>query len=303
MADALLLQKLGYPDLGVLHAEPVQNAGVHHYAGLAVCKGGGLYIPALHHLDDGQTELLGKVPVPVVVGGHGHDSAGAVAYKDVVGDEDGYLSAVHRVDGCNTHELYARLLLGNLGALEVGLSGRLGLILTDLVHIAELIGPLLYIGVLWGDDHICGPIQGVGPGGVYPELIPGGGIEVHLRAGGSAYPVLLLEPDPLGIVHLVQVVYQPLGVLGDLQHPLRFDLVHHLAAAALANAVDHLLVGKHALAAGAPVDVHLLLIGKAVLIELQEYPLGPLVILRVDGGYLPAPVEGYAQGLYLPLIP
>ena len=157
--------------------------------------------------------------------------------------------------------------------------------------------------MLRGDYHICGPIEGVGPGGVDFKLIPGAGVEVHLRAGGASYPVLLLETDPLGIVHLVQVVYEPLGILGDLQHPLALYLVHHLAAAALAHAVYDLLVCEHALAAGAPVDVHLLLIRQPVLIELQKYPLGPLVILRVDGGYLPAPVEGDAQGLYLPLVP
>ena len=53
------------------------------------------------------------------------------------------------------------------------------------------------------------------------------------------------------------------------------------------------------LAGGAPVHVHLFLVGKPRLKQLQEDPLGPLVVLRVGGGDLPAPVEGDAQGLDL----
>ena len=48
-----------------------------------------LHVAALDHLDDGQAELLGKLPVALVVAGHAHDDAGAVAHEDIVGDEDG----------------------------------------------------------------------------------------------------------------------------------------------------------------------------------------------------------------------
>ncbi len=55
-------------------------------------------VAALDHLDDGQAELLGELPVAGVVGGHGHDGAGAVGRQDVIGDEDGDLLVVDRVD-------------------------------------------------------------------------------------------------------------------------------------------------------------------------------------------------------------
>ena len=43
-------------------------------------------IVALDHRDDRQAELAGELEVAVVVRGHGHDGAGAVAHHHVVGD-------------------------------------------------------------------------------------------------------------------------------------------------------------------------------------------------------------------------
>ena len=65
-----------------------------------------------------------------------------------------------------------------------------------------------------------------------------------------------------------------------------------LAAAALADAVDDFLVCQHALTAGTPVDVHFLLVGEALLVQLQEDPLSPLIILGVGGVDLTVPVKG-----------
>ena len=72
-----------------------------------------------------------------------------------------------------------------------------------------------------------------------------------------------------------------------------------LAAAALAHAVDHLLIGQHALAAGAPVDGHLLFVGQAFFEKLEEDPLGPLVVAGIGGIDLPVPIEGETEALEL----
>ena len=117
----------------------------------------------------------------------------------------------------------------------------------------------------------------------------------------AADPVALLGLDPLDVVHIVQVVDEAVGVGRDLEHPLALDALHHRAAAPLADAVDHFLVGQHHLAAGAEVDGGLLLVGKALLVELQEDPLGPLVVFGIGGVDLAVPVKGEAQGLQLAL--
>ena len=114
-----------------------------------------------------------------------------------------------------------------------------------------------------------------------------------------ANPVLLLELHPLNVVQTLQVVDEPVGILGNPQHPLALLLPDHRCAAALADALYHFLIGQDALAAGAPVHRHLGLIGQAMLEHLEENPLGPLEILRIRGVDLPVPVEAIAQGLQL----
>ena len=88
-------------------------------------------------------------------------------------------------------------------------------------------------------------------------------------------------------------------VSGDLQHPLGFDLVNNFTAAALTDAVDNLFVCQNAFAGGAPVDGHLFFVGQTVLKELEENPLRPLVVFRINGADLTAPVEGDAERLNL----
>ena len=61
-------------------------------------------------------------------------------------------------------------------------------------------------------------------------------------------------------------------------------------AAALAPAVDDLLVGEDGGAGGAPVHKGALPAGEAALEEPQEEPLGPAVVLRFAGGHLAVPV-------------
>lgn len=57
--------------------------------------------------------------------------------------------------------------------------------------------------------------------------------------------------------------------------------------------------GKADLAGGAEVDRDLRLIGKAVLKELQEDPLGPFIIVGVGGVHLARPVKREAEPLQL----
>ena len=230
---------------------------------------------------------------------HRHDRAGAVGNEHIVGDEDRDLRAGQRVDGFHAFEPHAGLILRDLGALEIGFFRGLGLIRTDLLQIGELVRPLLDERVLRGNNHVRGAVQRIGARRIDGERIARRRLEIDLGAFGAADPVFLLRFDALRVIDEVEIVDQPLRISRNLQHPLGFNLVDDLAAAALADAVDDLLVREHALAGGAPVDVHLLLIGQPRFEQLEENPLGPLVILRIGGGNLPAPVKADAQGLDL----
>ena len=98
---------------------------------------------------------------------------------------------------------------------------------------------------------------------------------------------------------VLEVVEQAVGVGGDAQHPLAHRHAHDGVAAALALAVDHLLVREHRAEGGTPVDGHLGLVGEAALVELLEDPLGPAHVARVGGVDLARPVVGEAQRLEL----
>ena len=102
-------------------------------------------------------------------------------------------------------------------------------------------------------------------------------------------------------IKAVQVREKPVGILGNFEHPLAFNLSYNLASAAFANAAYHLFVGKHAFAGGTPVNRHLFFVGKTLFVKLQKDPLGPLIILRVGGVYLARPVKREAQTFKLAL--
>ena len=71
--------------------------------------------------------------------------------------------------------------------------------------------------------------------------------ELDPRALGAADPVALHRLDVSRPVDLVEALDQPVGVVGDLEEPLLELAALDDGAAALAAAVDDLLVGEHGL--------------------------------------------------------
>ena len=233
------------------------------------------------------------------MGRHSHNGAGAVRGQHIVGNKDRDFRIVDRVDAHHALQAHAGLILIHLGALKIGLMRRFLLIGAHRVQVLQLVRPLFNQRVLRRNNHISGAEQGVRPGGVHGQGVAHRGAKVHLCTGGTADPILLLHLDPINKVQVVQIIHQPLGIGSDLQHPLALVLADHLAAAALAHAVDHFFVGQHALTRGAPVHGHFLLVSQALFEHLEEDPLGPLVVFRIGGIDLPGPVKAKAQRLEL----
>ena len=301
LAPALFHGILLHGGDGFLHGHAVEETGVDH-DGLVILGNKGLLgdIAALDHLNDGKAELFSEIPVALVVAGHAHDDAGAVAHEDIIGYKHGQAAPGNGIDDLHALQADAGLVLVQLATLKVGLAGSGGLIVLHIGPVGDLVLPLLQKGMLRGDDHVGSSVQSVGTGGVNGDIVAHVGLEGDLRTGGAADPVLLLDLHTLDEVQIVQVVDEAVGILGDAEHPLALFLTDHLAAAALAHTLHHFLIGQDALAAGAPVHGHGGLVCQVVLKELEEYPLGPLVVVGIGGVHAAVPVEAITQHLELP---
>ena len=112
-------------------------------------------------------------------------------------------------------------------------------------------------------------------------------------------PVQLQRLDVVGPVHAAQTVTQPISVGGDAKEPLGANLFLHHRPAAPAHAALDLLVCQHGLAAGTPVDGRVGAVGQPTLVQGQENPLGPAIIIGVAGPDFALPVVGAAQACHL----
>ncbi len=233
---------------------------------------------------DRQAEPLREREVALVVGGHGHDRARAVAGQHVIGDEDRDRLAVDGIDRVRAD--------GDTGLLAIGrqavdLRPPAGL-LDVRVDFGALIGCRQYghERVLRREDHERGTEQRVGPRREDAQGLGLGMVrrrsrlEVDLGAFRPADPVRLLDADRLGPVDAAEVE-QLVGVGGRAQVPLLEIALLDQRAAAPAMAVDALdLLARQGPVVGTPVDGRQLAIGQALLQEAQEDPLVPAVVRR-----------------------
>ena len=241
-------------------------------------------------MPDREIERRREVEIALVVGRNGHDRARPVVHQHVVGDVDRQPLAVHGVHGMEPR-IDSRLL-GRSGALCGLLRRRAPDVVANLVRVDardEL--------VLGREDEERGAVQRVGSGredgNVLVELLDP---EEDLRAFGTADPVPLARLDRLRPIHGLEVVEEHLRVVGDPEEPLLHDARLDHRAAALARAVsEHLLVRDHGLVVRTPLDGRALPIREPALVELQELPLLPAVVLDVVGRERAVPVVGPAD--------
>jgi hypothetical protein len=226
------------------------------------------------------------------VAGDRHDRAGAVLHQHVVGDVHRDLLPVDRVDDLAA-ERHAGFRAVLVAAIRRGLAHRLVDVFVNGARGVGAGNELVDQRVLGGEDEESGAEQGVGAGREHGE------IEVELLAAeydlgplGAADPVALHGDHVLGpVLEQVEVGEQALGVVRDLEEPLLELALLDQIAAALAAAVDHLLVGEHGLVEGAPLDRGLGAVGEPALEQLEEDPLGPAVVLGLVGADLARPVD------------
>ena len=257
-------------------------------------------VGAGHHAADGDAELAGEGEVALVVAGHRHDGAGAVAGEDVVGDPDGDALAVDGVDGVGT-EGHAGLLAIGGQTLDLRLAPRLCHVRLDRFALCGC-GQLRHQRMLRRQHHEGRAVERVRSRGEDAQLLAAGvmlrrrGAEDHVGTLGATDPVGLHQPHRLRPLEALEGE-QLVGVVGDAEEPLLQVALDHRRAAAPADAVGafHLLASQHDLVTRAPVDRGHLAVGQAGLQELEEDPLVPAVVLGLTGDDLARPVEGRAH--------
>ena len=299
LADALgAQQRDGRRDPLDLVGDAVERRRVHVRA-VAGGRDAGLGRVALpRHVDDAadrQVVRAGEVEVALVVRRHRHHRARAVVRQDVVGGPHLHGLAGQRVGRVDAQENTG---LGTVGRLPLDLRRLLGALEVRLER-----GPLLVADELGGQlrvgrhHHERRAVQGVGARGEDAHgLLAAVDGERHPRTLGAADPVALHRQHALGplALELLHVVEQPLGVVGDLEVPLRQLTLRHDGTAPLAEPLHDLLVGEHGLVVGAPVDERGLAVRQPALEQAQEQPLRPAVVLRVGGVQTTRPVEAHA---------
>src|SRR5215213_6539034 len=240
------------------------------------------------------TVLSCELDVSLVMGWDGHDRTSTVAHQDVVGDVDGDLFSVGRVDSVSPCK-YTGLFPRHIGAVELAhpcCALDVGADLFGLLRGRYLLDRR----VLRAHNEERGAEECVRAGGEDLDRTVAFDLEADLGAFGAPDPVPLQRLDPLGPVYLREV-QQLLGVVGDLEEPLRQVLLDNRRPAALAPPVwtYDLLPRQRRVVPGAPVDRSFCAVRKNLLEEIHEEPLVPAVVLRVEGHDLGVEVEHRAH--------
>ncbi|ABA48399.1 hypothetical protein BURPS1710b_3452 [Burkholderia pseudomallei 1710b] len=255
---------------------------------------------ALHgnHLPDRQAILLREREVALVVRGHAHHRALAVAHQHVVADP--------HLDGLARERMRHRKARGDallLHRRDVGLGDAAALAFVD-ERLQRGLVPREPRGerMLGRDRAERDAHDRVGARREHAqqlllavELVRKA--EVHAEA--LADPVVLHHLHALGPTEAVEIVQQLVRVLRD-PHVVHRDLaLFDERARAPAAPVDHLLVREHGLVDRVPVHGARLLVRDALLEHLQEQPLVPLVVVGLAGRDLARPVDREAHRLHL----
>ena len=301
LADMVCLEPFDHFLFAIGHVEAIEEAGID----MEAVAGERLFgeIAAADDFDDGEIEGFCKVVVAGVVAGNAHDGASAVGRENIVGNPDRGFLVVDWIDRISAGE-NAGLCFREVGALEVGFLGCGIAVGFD--------GGFLGVG----DDRFHERVfrreneegcakEGIWARGEDADLAVDGRFrgesEIDFGTEGTADPVALHGFDALRPVEFVEVVEEAFGIRGDLEHPLAHGLADDFIAADFGFAVDDFFVREDGSKCWAPVDGGFRDVREAAFVELQEDPLGPLIIVGIRRVDLAIPVVTEAEGFDLTL--
>ena len=267
----------------------------------------------VHDVVDREIVFFGKCKVALVVRGHAHHGAIAIAHQHVVAHPNIDWAAGQWVGHLQARG-HAQLFLDG----QLGFRGATGFaffnercqtqIRLGRMHCQRMFGcngakSHAHDGVRPGGEHVHAAVideRATAIADVVRER------KTHTFA--LADPVLLHQAHAIGpsierrlVVAQLHMVQQLLGVVGDLQVITRDFALFYRRAGAPALAVNHLLISQHGLVHRVPIHHLGLAVGNALFQHFQKQPLVPLVVFRRTGGDFTAPVDGQAEGLHLAL--
>ena len=268
--------------------------------------GSACHIPTPDHFDNRDVELAGKIPVSLVSARHGHNRPGSIGEQDIIGDPDRNglsIGGIQRIAaGVDPGLFFQQFRAG-----QVGLAQRLFFIGLNYGPIFRG-GDALNQGMFRGQDTIGRAKQRIRARGKDVEkgvfLREQGAIAVaQLETNAGA----LTPPDPVALhfldifrpIELVESGQQPFRIGRDTEHPLPHGPADDLMSTALTLTVDDFFVGQDRAQGRTPVDRHLCHIGQTALVQFEENPLRPAIVVGITGRNLPVPIVGKAQGLDL----
>jgi hypothetical protein len=142
------------------------------------------------------------------------------------------------------------------------------------------------------DNHEGDSEEGVTSGRIDAEAVIGSlDREVDESTLRPSNPVYLLLLDILGIIDILQALEQLVCVLCDAEIPDLLRELNDIIVADIALAALGILVGEDNLAVRAVIDKCRIAEHKPVLEQLEEDPLGPLVIVLICCVDYAAPVK------------
>ncbi len=305
-----LLQSLGNFLLRFRDGHAVEEARIDH-APVAVIgrvsdhEGARILARRTHHRRIAKPVLVDEVEVALVMRGTAEDGAGAVVHQDEVGDVDRQRPGwVERMD--RAHAGVEALLLGSI---DHRLCGAVALALGDeLCERRVLCSGRRRERMIGRQRHELGAEQRVGPGGEDVERVLT--VRRRCRIEREADEQSFRPSDPVALheTHLLRPAIEPvecreqvLGVLGDLEIPLRHFALLDQRARTPAATIDDLLIGEHGLIDRIPVHLAELALDQPRLEEVEEHLLLMLVVARIAGRELARPIERQPHRLELRL--
>ncbi len=310
VAARLALEPARHLLLGLLDRHAVEEARIDHppvaiIGGVGDDEGLGIDVGRAHHRRVAEPVFVDEVEIALVVRRAAEDRAGSVVHQDEVRHVDRQLPVrVERMDRLHPGveaELFRLVdqLLRGAGAPALGDEGGERGILLRGGSRERMIGRQRH--------EFCAE-QRVRPRGVDFEL--GLAARRRLRIEREADQQALRAADPVLLhdahffrpaVERVERAEQLVREGGDPEEPLGELALFDRRAGAPAAAVDHLFVGEHGLVDRVPVDPRLLAFDQPRREEVEEHALLVLVVARIAGRDLAAPVEREAHRLELRL--